>query len=87
MQLWEIIGLFVCVLAVIGFYTLACVVARCLSFREKMTVGVRVLEEDDADGVYYPVESPEADFIESKDKVLLPDKFVADAWGRGILVK
>ena len=52
MQLWEIIGLFVCVLAVIGFYTLACVVARCLSFREKMTVGVRVLEEDDADGVY-----------------------------------
>lgn len=42
---------------------------------------------DDADGVYYPVESPEADLIESKDKVLLPDKFVADAWGRGILVK
>ena len=52
MQFWEIIGLFVCVLAVVGFYTLACFVARCLSLREKMTVGVRVRGDDDIEDIH-----------------------------------
>ena len=47
MQFWEIIGIFICVLAVVGFYTLACLVARCLSIKDKIAVGVRVRVDDD----------------------------------------
>ena len=37
---------------------------------------------DDQDGVYYPSESAEAEFVLPVDRVNLPNRTVADAWGR-----
>lgn len=36
---------------------------------------------DDQDGVYYPADSAEAEFVVSSDRVRLPDIAVAEAWG------
>lgn len=37
---------------------------------------------DDQDGVYYPAESAEAEFVAPSDRVRLPSSAVAEAWGK-----
>ena len=41
---------------------------------------------DDPDGVYWPVGSPEAQSIPDEDRVPLPSRLLADAWGKAGIV-
>ena len=47
MRFDDTVGIFVCVLAVVGFYTLVCSLVKCLRQKPKMTVGVRVSSAED----------------------------------------
>ena len=47
MRFDDMIGMIVCVFAVVGLYTLICSLVKCLRAKPKMTVGIRVSSADD----------------------------------------